>query len=155
MTGLRFRSSEVVTSRCPRRTILNALERAKILLSDRDLHGITPIGLNGERILAAACGRALSIATHRAEGRFSDAIREAEAFLPPIVGPQRGRWDVLLLDTDALLDTDHRTLLSKVAAMAILGEAYEQVGKPMDATHMKSYLRLAAHAVQLREFATV
>lgn len=165
MTGLRFGTSDVLASRsrehssrafeeprsskCPRRTILNALERAKILMPDRD-HGITPVGVNGESVLAAACRRTIAIAAHRAEGRFEETIRDAEAFLPPIVGPSRGKYDVLLLDVDAVLDADRLTLLRSAATMAVLREAYQATGKAMGAAHMSSYLRQVAHAIHLK-----
>ncbi len=149
MTGLRFGTSDVLASRCPRRTILTALERAKILMPDRN-HGITPVGIEGERVLEAACDRTIAIATHQAEGRFEETIRDAEAFLPPIVGPDRGKYDVLLLDVDAMVDADRLTLLRSAATMAVLREAYQATGEAMGAAHMGSYLRQIAHAIHLK-----
>ena len=148
MTGLRFASSEGPAPKCPRRTILNALEGARILPSERS-HDLTRV--SGDRILEAACARTIAIATHHTEGRFDDVIREAEAFLPPIVGPTRGRYGVLLLDIDAMLDADPDTLLSKTAAMAVLREACQITGRSMAAAHLGSYLRQAVHAIQLKE----
>ena len=171
MIALRFDRRDIrsTRSKCPKETILRALDGSKVLLPDsvtyghelsmkihQDImqHGIT-IGVRGERVLAAACHKALAIANHHVEGRHDHAIREAELFLPPVVGPRRGKFDVLLLDTEALLDTGTRILLSKIAVMAVAREAYGRVGKNMDAAHMGSYLKLAVHALQLRQFEEV
>jgi len=147
MTHITFDRRDVrpSPSRCPRQAILSAMERAK---------GLTERGLHGQTVLSVACPTTLAIAAHHVEGRHEEAIRDGELFLPPIVRLERGRFDALVLDHDALIEMGAEDLLRRAGVMAVLREAYPRVGRTMEAAHMGAYLKDVATAWQLRRMAS-
>ncbi len=124
------------TPRCPRETIQNALEIAgrrtgRLNTAKQVLRSIMP---DDETI---ACATTKRVAEHHAGGMHADAIREGEAYLlGTILRPERGRFGVVLIDYDKLVEVpDRGILITSAAIMAVVKATYRITGANIAASH--------------------